>query len=166
MSNIDTNSNMDSVINLRTTAETTSLKLSFNGIHVTFLRWSWRSSKSCKIIKTYVMKRNVILKNCRDINGNWYKNAIDDDDDELFLWYGWPTKGVSPYFQPGPLAEILTIANLRHTQAGFEPVQNLSLGLVKWNCAVVITTTPWCHYTTTPWCHFTPMGWRPQLAKY
>ena len=20
--------------------------------------------------------------------------SIDDDDDELFLWYGWPTKGV------------------------------------------------------------------------
>ena len=34
--------------------------------------------------------------------------------DELFLWYGWPTKGVKPYFQPGPLSEILTIANLRH----------------------------------------------------
>ena len=38
----------------------------------------------------------------------------DDDDNELFLWYGWPTKGVKPYFQPGPLLEILTIANLRH----------------------------------------------------
>ena len=37
----------------------------------------------------------------------------DDDDDELFLWYGWPKKGVWPYFQPGPLSEILTIANLR-----------------------------------------------------
>ena len=36
----------------------------------------------------------------------------DDDDNELFLWYGWPTKGVKPYFQPGPLSEILTIANL------------------------------------------------------
>ena len=38
----------------------------------------------------------------------------DDDDDELFLWYGGPTKGVLPYFQPGPLSEIHTIANLRH----------------------------------------------------
>ena len=27
----------------------------------------------------------------------------DDDDDKWFLWYGWPTKGVYPYFQPGPL---------------------------------------------------------------
>ena len=26
--------------------------------------------------------------------------------DELFLWYGWPTKGVWPYFQIGPLSEI------------------------------------------------------------
>ena len=34
--------------------------------------------------------------------------------DEFFLWYGWPTKGIQPYFQPGPLSEIFTIANLRH----------------------------------------------------
>ena len=27
-------------------------------------------------------------------------------------------------------------------QAGFEPAQNLSSGLVEWSCAVVITTTP------------------------
>ena len=30
-------------------------------------------------------------------------------------------------------------------RAGFEPAQNLSLGLVEWSCAVVITTTPRCH---------------------
>ena len=28
------------------------------------------------------------------------------------------------------------------SRAGFEPAQNLSSGLVKWSCAVVITTTP------------------------
>ena len=33
---------------------------------------------------------------------------------ELFLWYGWPRKDAKPYFQPGPLSEILTISNLRH----------------------------------------------------
>ena len=32
----------------------------------------------------------------------------------IVLWYGWPTKGVEPYFMPGPLSKILTIANLRH----------------------------------------------------
>ena len=32
----------------------------------------------------------------------------------MFLWYSSPTKGVYPYFQLGPLPEILTIANLRH----------------------------------------------------
>ena len=30
-------------------------------------------------------------------------------------------------------------------RAGFEPAQYLSSGLVEWNCAVVITTTPWRH---------------------
>ena len=37
-----------------------------------------------------------------------------DDNNELFLWYGWPTSSVQPYFQPGPLSEILATANLRH----------------------------------------------------
>ena len=35
-----------------------------------------------------------------------------DDDDELFLQYGCPAKGVQSKFQAGPLSEILTIANL------------------------------------------------------
>ena len=34
-------------------------------------------------------------------------------------------------------------------RAGFEPAQNLSSGLVEWNCAVVITTTPRLHKTHT-----------------
>ena len=64
----------------------------------------------------------------------------DDDDDKLFLWYRWPTKGVSPYFHPGPLSEILIIANLRHTAS------RIWMKLVEWSCVVVITTT----YTTAP----------------
>ena len=32
------------------------------------------------------------------VGSDYYnKNSVrffDDDDDELFLWYGWPTKGV------------------------------------------------------------------------
>ena len=36
---------------------------------------------------------------------------------------------------------------------GFEPVHNLSSGLVEWSCAVVITTTPRHHIVTTPRRH-------------
>ena len=32
-------------------------------------------------------------------------------------------------------------------RAGFEPKQNLSSGFIEWSCAVVITTTPWLHYS-------------------
>ena len=39
---------------------------------------------------------------------------MNDEDDELFLWYGWSAKGVYPYFQSRPLSEILTIVNLWH----------------------------------------------------
>ena len=66
-------------------------------------------------------------------------------DDELFLWYGWPTKGVKPYFQPGPLSEILTIANLRHAASRI------------WTCAEPEFRLCWMklcssdnHYTTAP----------------
>ena len=47
---------------------------------------------------------------------NICQTSDDDDggDGELFLWYGWPTKGVWLYLQQGPLSEIFTIANLRH----------------------------------------------------
>ena len=76
----------------------------------------------------------------------WYVYVYDDDDDdELFLCYGWPTKGFS------------LISGRDHCQrsspswipntpwAGFEPAQNLSSGLVEWSCVVVITTTPRRH---------------------
>ena len=36
----------------------------------------------------------------------------DDDHDELFLQNGSPTKGIKPYFQPGPLSQILIVANI------------------------------------------------------
>ena len=38
----------------------------------------------------------------------------DDDDKELLLQNGLPAKGVYPYIHPGPVAEILTTANLQH----------------------------------------------------
>ena len=47
----------------------------------------------------------------------------DDDGDELFLSYGWPKKGVMPYFQLGPLTEIHNIANLWHATS------------MSWTCA-------------------------------
>ena len=38
--------------------------------------------------------------------------SSDDDEDELFLRNGWPKKDVNPYFQPGPLSEVLKMINL------------------------------------------------------
>ena len=63
-------------------------------------------------------------------------------DEELLLWYGWPMKGVNlvssqdhcQRSSPFPISDKL--------QAGFEPAQDLSSGLVEWSCAVVIITTP------------------------
>ena len=37
----------------------------------------------------------------------------------IVLWYGWPMKDFKHYFQPGPLSDILTIANLWHTASSF-----------------------------------------------
>ena len=57
------------------------------------------------------------------------------DDDELFSRNGWPSKGVTPYSQPGPLSDILTV----------------------WTCAEPDLTLCWMkfcssyyHYTTAP----------------
>ena len=67
---------------------------------------------------------------------------------ELFLWYGWLTKGVKPYFQPGPLSEILTIANLQHAASRV------------WTCAEPEFRLSWMklcssdnHYTKAPKKH-------------
>ena len=39
-----------------------------------------------------------------DVTSSKYEwKDIYDDDDELFLWYGWTTKGVSSYFQAGTI---------------------------------------------------------------
>ena len=34
----------------------------------------------------------------------------NDDDVELLLWTGWPKNGVKPYFWPGPLSDVFTMA--------------------------------------------------------
>ena len=52
----------------------------------------------------------------------------DGDDDELFLYNGWPTKGVHPYLQSEPLLEVPTIETSNKPQAGFEPAHNLTPG--------------------------------------
>ena len=63
----------------------------------------------------------------------------------IVLLYGWPTKGAEPYFQPGSLSEILTIANLRHAASRI------------WICAEPEFRLSWIklcssdnHYTTAP----------------
>ena len=53
-------------------------------------------------------------------------HGVDYDDDKLFLCYNCPTKDVWPYFQPGPLSEILTIAISQKPRAGLKPGQNVS----------------------------------------
>ena len=40
-------------------------------------------------------------------------------------------------------------------RAGLEPAQNLSSGLVEWNCALLITTTTRCYYTDN---HYTTVS--------
>ena len=79
----------------------------------------WIFSVKCKICYQY--KKVFYFLN--DDNNN---DDDDDDDDELCLWYGWATKGIQSYFQPGstdrdpPLCEFPTRCeqdlNLRRTR--------------------------------------------------
>ena len=73
---------------------------------------SWKKFLSLKMLIVYAKRFEIGYLR---IKVEYLRSQYDDyDDDELFLWYGWPTKGVKPYFQPGPLSEMLTIADLRH----------------------------------------------------
>ena len=74
----------------------------------------------------------------------------DDNDDEFFLWYDSPTKGV---YALSPARTIVRDSHHRKIcdiqRAGFGPAQNLSSDYVERSCAVVITTTPQRHVTHT-----------------
>ena len=61
------------------------------------------------------------------------------------MWNDWRTKGIKPYFQPGPLSEILTIVNLQHAATRI------------WTCIELELRLSWMklyssdnHDTTTP----------------
>ena len=73
----------------------------------------------------------------------WYLVGNDDDDDELFLWNGWSRKG--PYFQPGPLSKILTIANLWHATSSIWTCREPGFMLCWMKLCSFVN-----HYTTTP----------------
>ena len=80
----------------------------------------------------------------------------DDDDDELFVWYGWPTKGIWPHFQPGPLSEILTIANLWHVASKIWTYTESEFRL----CWMKLSSSD-DHYTTAPlktWIYLHPIA--------
>ena len=53
---------------------------------------------------------NVLIK--QYLKRDYYNDY--DDDDRWLLRNGWPTQGVSPYFQSESLLEIFTISNLQH----------------------------------------------------
>ena len=80
----------------------------------------------------------------------------------FFLCCGWPTKGVYPYVQPGPLSEILTIANLRHASSRIwtcaEPEFSQSW-MKLWSSAVVITTAKSRYYCHVALCTSCCVDW-------
>ena len=94
------------------------------------------------------MRFHVCKSNIKEWRLYWSLSVLlecswkNDDDDELFLTNGWPTKGIYPSFQPSLLSKILSIVNLRDATSR---ISNLSLDLVEWSCALMITTTPRRH---------------------
>ena len=84
----------------------------FFEINFNFSVMYWRISSAKKItFSIYLLTWSLSNFTCISI---FISNIDHNEDDELFLWYGWPTKGVKPYFQQEPLSEIFAIANLRH----------------------------------------------------
>ena len=68
----------------------------------------------------------------------------NDDDDEWIIFVVWLTdEGCLALFPAATIAKDPHHLRISDTpQAEFEPAQNLSSDLVKWSCAVLITTTP------------------------
>ena len=71
----------------------------------------------------------------------------DDEDDELFLRNGWPTKGTNYLFTAGSIVrDSYHRKSPTCPQQSFKPAHNLSSAdFVDWSCAIVITTTPRRH---------------------
>ena len=71
---------------------------------------------------------------------NSFGLKFDDEDDELFLWNGYPTKSV---ISTRNHCQI-TILDLLHSASRIWTCADLCPGFVEWSGAVVITATPRC----------------------
>ena len=75
--------------------------------NLSLFHWSFLIS-SLIVFLHHSLGKLTIIKNFLLVLGHAFHFLFcDGDDDELFLWYGWPTKDVKSYFQPRPLSEIL-----------------------------------------------------------
>ena len=80
----------------------------------------WKTVKPFLSDKVTIFPKTSLVENDEIISdeskvanlfSNFFENAIeysnddddDDDDDKLFLWYGWPTKGVYALFPAGTI---------------------------------------------------------------
>ena len=68
-----------------------------------------------------------------------------NDDNKLFFQNDWRTKYIEPYFQLDHYVRDTPLQISNVPQAGFEPVQKLSSGFVKWSCVVALNNTPHHH---------------------
>ena len=72
------------------------------------------------------------------------RNILDDDDNDDDLFCGMVDRQkVFTLISSWDHCQRSSLSQISDTpRAGFEPAQNLSLDLVDWSCAVVITTAP------------------------
>ena len=114
-------------------------------------RWSLKASAYISICVCYLGFSILTFKkicciastisqffDCRD---QIHDDDDDHNDDELFLWYRWPTKCNSSYFQPGPYCQrFFTIAHLRHTMNRNWTCTEPEFSFLEWSCTVVLAT--------------------------
>ena len=65
----------------------------------------------------------------------------------VLLLNRWPTEYVRPYFQLGPLSEMVTTANFQHAVSRIVLAQNLRSLSLERRCTEMISTTPSCPST-------------------
>ena len=109
---------------------------------ITNLVWNFFSSGvfhsriCCSLFRTAFFLDKLFLHTC----SQWWKNCFCGIVDQRKAFSLISSRDHCQRSSPSRISDM--------PQAGFQPAQNLSSGLVEWSCAVVITTTPLLRYNS------------------
>ena len=111
-------------------------------------RKCWRKQNNEVIIKIFgiIIIIWVNLKSCQVISPEAWYDDDDDDDDNCFCGMVYQRKTFYLISIRDHCQRSSPLWNSNTLQAGFEPPESLTSGLVEWSCPVVIPTATLRHH--------------------